>query len=135
MCPGREPGPMTDDDLLAPFDLAVIRTTAQHNDVEEGVLRDALAAHQRTMRENPGVEDLVYEWRKQYDDPVLVRTPDVFVLALPPTVWEQYGDYLDFEDDVLPAVAAVHAEQTLRSDTVSASELASDRAPLLVARE
>ncbi|MBX0303152.1 hypothetical protein [Haloarcula salinisoli] len=126
---------MTDDELLAPFDLAVIRTTAQRNDVEEGVLRDALAAHQRTMRENPGVEDVVYEWRKQYDDPVLVRTPDVFILALPPTVWEEYANYLEFEDGVLPAVAAVHAEQTVRTDAVSASSLVSDRAPLLVARE
>ena len=134
MCLAGQAGPMADDEPLAPFDLAVIRTTAQRNDVEEGVLRDALASHQRAMRENPGVEDLVYEWRNQYDDPVLVRTPELFILALPPTVWEQYGDHLDLEDGTLAAVTAVHAEQTVRNDAVSASELTSERMPLLVGR-
>lgn len=122
------------DDLLAPFDLAVIRTTAQHNDVEEGELRDALASHQRTMRETPGVEDLVYEWRKQYDDPVLVRTPDLFVLALPPTVWEQYADHLEFEDETLAAVTAVHQEQTIRTDAVDFSAIPEGHVALVVAR-
>jgi len=132
---GREPGPMTDEDLLAPFDLAVIRTTAQHNDVEESALRDALASHQRTMRANPGVEDLVYEWRKQYDDPVLVRTPDVFILALPPTVWEEYADYLEFEDETLGAVTAVHQEQTIRTDAVELADLSGRETTLVAARE
>jgi len=126
---------MTDEDLLAPFDLAVIRTTAQHNDVEESALRDALASHQRTMRANPGVEDLVYEWRKQYDDPVLVRTPDVFILALPPTVWAEYADYLEFEDETLGAVTAVHQEQTIRTDAVEFSSIPEGHLALVVARE
>lgn len=134
MCLAGQAGPMADAELLAPFDLAVIRTTAQRNDVEEGVLRDALAAHQRAMRENPGVEDLVYEWRKQYDDPVLVRAPELFILALPPTVWEQYGDHLDLEDGTLAAVTAAHAEQTIRNDAVTAADLTSERMPLLVGR-
>ena len=131
---GAQGGAMTDDDLLAPFDLAVIRTTAQHNDIEEGALRDALADHQRTMRANPGVEDLVYEWRRQYDDPVLVRTPDVFVLALPPTVWEEYADYLEFEAETLGAVTAVHQEQTIRTDAVEFSSIPEGHLALVAGR-
>jgi len=126
---------MTDETLLAPFDLAVIRTTAQHNDVEEAALREALAEHQQTMRENPGVEDLVYEWRKQYDDPVLLRTPELFVLALPPTGWEEYGDYRQLEDELLAAVAAVHQEQTVRTDAVDPAAIPAGHAVLLVTRE
>jgi len=125
---------MTDDDLLEPFDLAVIRTTAQHNDIEERELRDALAHHQRTMRETPGVEDLVYEWRKQYDDPVLVRSPDLFILALPPTVWEQYADHLEFEDETLAAVTAVHQEQTIRTEAVEFGAIPEDNVALVVGR-
>jgi len=126
---------MTETDLLAPFDLAVIRTTAQHNPVDEAALREALTAHQRTMRENPGVEDLVYEWRKQYDDPVLARTPAQFVLAVPPTVWEQYADYLDFEDETLAAVTAVHQEQTIRTESVDLSGMPEGHVALIVGRE
>lgn len=130
----REGQSMTDEALLAPFDLAVIRTTAQHNDIEESELRDALASHQRTMRANPGVEDLVYEWRKQYEDPVLDRTPELFVLALPPTVWEEYGDYLDFESETLAAVTAVHQEQTVRLDSVEFSAIPEGHVALVVGR-
>lgn len=126
---------MTDDELLAPFDVAVIRTAARDNDVEESALREALADQQQTMRENPGVEDLVYEWRKQYDDPVLARTEDVFVLAVPPTIWEEYGDYLDIERSVLQAVVAVHQEQTIRSDEVSPEALADAETVIVVNRE
>jgi len=130
----REGQSMTDEVLLAPFDLAVIRTTAQHNDIEESELRDALASHQRTMRENPGVEDLVYEWRKQYEDPVLDRTPELFVLALPPTVWEEYGDYLGFGNETLAAVTAVHQEQTVRMDSVEFSAIPEGHVALVVSR-
>ena len=126
---------MTESDLLAPFDLAVIRTTAQHNPVDEPTLREALTAQQRTMRENPGVEDLVYEWRKQYDDPVLARTPAMFVLAVPPTVWEQYADYLDFEDETLAAVTAVHQEQTIRTESVDLSGMPEGHVALIVGRK
>jgi hypothetical protein len=126
---------MTETDLLAPFDLAVIRTTAQHNKIEEARLREALTTHQRTMRETPGVEDLVYEWRKQYDDPVLVRTPTMFVLAVPPTVWEEYAEYLDFGDETLAAVTAVHQEQTLRTESVDLSGMPEDHVAIIVSRE
>jgi len=69
---------MTDSDLLRPFDDDVIRAIASENDVEEELLRDALETHQQTMRDTPGVEDLVYEWRKQFDDPIplVVARPD-----------------------------------------------------------
>ena len=135
MCPAIKECPMTDDTLLAPFDDAVLRQVAAANDTELEPLESALASHQRTMRENPGVEDLVYEWRKQYDDPVLVRTPELFILALPPTVWEQYADYLEFEDETLAAVTAVHQEQTIRTETVEFSAIPEDHVALVVGRE
>jgi len=125
---------MTDDRLLAPFDDAVLRQVAAANDTELEALESALASHQRTMRENPGVEDLVYEWRNQYDDPVLVRTPELFILALPPTVWEQYADHLDFEDETLAAVTAVHQEQTVRTEAVEFSAIPEGHVALIVRR-
>ena len=135
MCPAIKECPMTDDTLLAPFDDAVLRQVAAANDTELEALESALASHQRTMRENPGVEDLVYEWRNQYEDPVLLREPDVFIVGIPPTVWDEYGRYLDLEDDMLRALAAVHQEQTLRSDSVDLSGLPDGYATIVVGRE
>jgi hypothetical protein len=123
---------MTDFD---PFDEDVIRAVASENDVDIDLLREALADHQRTMRDNPGVEDLVYEWRKQYDDPVLARTDALFVVSVPPTVWEQYGEHLDMETATLRAVTAAHQEQTLRMDAVSLDGMAVDHAALIACRQ
>ena len=126
---------MTDTELLRPFDADVIRTVAKANDIEIEPLRETLADHQRTMQQNPGVENLVYEWRKQYDDPVLARTDTVFIVAVLPTVWEEYGDYLDIDPPLLRAVTAAHQEQTLRTPDISLSGMPPDHAALVVGRE
>ncbi|WP_135302865.1 hypothetical protein [Haloarcula amylovorans] len=125
---------MTANKSNSPFEGDVIRAVASENDVEEGQLRDALEAHQRVMHDNPGVEDLVYEWRRQYDDPVLARTPETFFVAVPPTVWEEYGDFLGLDDYVLRALSAVHQEQTLRSDAVDLSGMPEGHATIVVSR-
>ena len=125
---------MADTDPLDPFDDDVIRAVADANDVALEPLETAVADHQRTMRDTPGVEDLVYEWRKQYDDPVLFRDQSIFIVAVPPTVWEEYGSYLDLEDDVLRALAAVHQEQTLRTDDVDLSGFPEGHATVVVGR-
>jgi len=126
---------MTDETLLSPFDEKLIAQVARANDIEVERLETAVADHQRTMRETPGVEDLVYEWRKQYDDPVLLREPDVFIVAVPPTVWEEFADYLEFEDELLAAVTAVHQEQTIRTDSVELADLSGRETTLVAARE
>lgn len=125
---------MADTDPFDPFDDDVIRAVADANDVAVEPLETAVADHQRTMRDSPGVEDLVYEWRRQYEDPVLFRDASVFIVAVPPTVWEEYGAYLDLEDDVLRALAAVHQEQTLRTDDVDLSGLPEGHATVVVGR-
>lgn len=125
---------MTDTDLLAPFDDEVIRAVASENDVDEDVLREALEDHQGTMRDNPGVDDLVYEWRKRFENPVLSRTDSRYVVAVRVSVWEEFGDYLDLKEDVLAAVVAVHQEQVLRSLSAEALTTAPELVPLVVAR-
>lgn len=125
---------MTDSESLAVFDEAVVRTVADENDVPEAELREALAAHQRTMASNPGVEDLVYEWRKRFDDPVLHRTPESYVVGVPPSVWEEFRDYMDLEADVFTALTAVHQEQTLQTGAIAAESIPPEHVALVVAR-
>lgn len=125
---------MSQSALLAPFEDEVIRGVAGTNNVEEDQLRTALADHQRTMRTNPGVEDLVYEWRKRFDESVLNRTPETFFMAVRESVWEEYGDYLELDDYLLAAVVAVHQEQVLREDAISSDALDADSVAIVVSR-
>jgi len=125
---------MNDPTLLAPFDDDVARGVAGTNSVDEEQLRSALADHQRTMRENPGVEDLVYEWRKRFDDAVLHRTPETFFMAVRETVWEEYGAHLGLDDYLLAAVVAVHQEQVLRETAVDSSTIDENAVALVVSR-
>jgi len=125
---------MDDTALLAPFADEVVRGVAGANSVDEEQLRSALADHQRTMRENPGVEDLVYEWRKRFDDAVLHRTPETFFMAVRETVWEEYGTHLGLDDYLLAAVVAVHQEQVLRETAVDSTGIDEDAVALVVSR-
>ncbi|MDQ2072177.1 hypothetical protein ACODNH_18085 [Haloarcula sp. NS06] len=125
---------MTDATLLAPFDDEVVRGVAGTNSVDEEQLRSALADHQRTMRETPGVEDLVYEWRKRFDDAVLHRTPETFFMAVRENVWEEYGTHLGLDDYLLAAVVAVHQEQVLRETAVESSAIDESVVALVVSR-
>jgi len=125
---------MTDSDLLSPFDDDVIRAVAGANDIEEDRLRTALEDHQRTMRETPGVEDLVYEWRKRFDDAVLLRTPDTFYVSVREGIWREYGDHLELDDRLLGAVVAVHQEQVLRDDAVESDALDETTVAVVVSR-
>jgi len=125
---------MDEATLLAPFDDEVIRAVAGTNSVDEEQLRSALADHQRTMRENPGVEDLVYEWRKRFDDAVLHRTPETFFIAVRESVWAEYGAHLGIDDYLLAAVVAVHQEQVLRETAVDSSDIDTDAVALVASR-
>ena len=125
---------MDDPALLAPFDDDVVRAVAGTNSVDEEQLRSALADHQRTMRENPGVEDLVYEWRKRFDDAVLHRTPETFFIAVRESVWAEYGAHLGIDDYLLAAVVAVHQEQVLRETAVDSSDIDTDAVALVASR-
>jgi hypothetical protein len=125
---------MAETELLSPFDGEVIRSVAGTNGVDEEQLRSALADHQRTMRQNPGVEDLVYEWRKRFDEAVLHRTPETFFMAVRETVWEEYGTHLGLDDYLLAAVVAVHQEQVLREPAVDSDAIDADAVALVVSR-
>ena len=126
---------MSDDELLSPFDEEVLHAVADDSRIEVQALRETVADHQRTMRETPGVEDLVYEWRKQYDDPVVARTASLFIVAVPPTVWEEYGDYLDIDTPMLRALTAVHQEQTVRTPEATLDGMPDGHTTLVVGRE
>ncbi|WP_424018919.1 hypothetical protein ACOZ4N_05470 [Halorientalis pallida] len=103
------------EDLLAPFDDDLLATVAGRHDLDEATLRDLLTSHQRQVRDNPGVEDIVYEWRSQFhEQPVLQRTDDTYFLRLRAHVWDEFADALDIAEADLHAVLDAHEEQCRR---------------------
>ncbi|MFB6084154.1 MAG: hypothetical protein ABEJ94_07915 [Halorientalis sp.] len=119
-------------DLLAPFDDDLLATVAGRHDLDEATLRDLLARHQKQVRENPGVEDIVYEWRSQFhEQPVLQRTEDTYVLRLRAHVWDEFADALDISEADLHAVLDAHEEQTRRE---TGAGLGDDERAMVLAR-
>lgn len=103
------------DDLLAPFDDDLIELVAGRSDVSESELRDLIVRHQRQVRDNPGVEDIVYEWRSQFhEQPVLHRTEDAYYLRLRSHVWDEFATALDIPETDLHALLEIHEEQSRR---------------------
>lgn len=105
------------EDELRPFDADVVTETAAEYGVDEATLTDAVRAHQQSVAELPGVENLVYEWRKQYGAPVVERTERVYYLVVPDWVWGEFGDSLGIGDRILDALVDVHRRTvTARTD-------------------
>jgi len=111
---------MIDSDELSAFADDVIAAVAADHGVDRDRLTDLVRSHQSNVRDLPGVDDLVYEWRNQFHlDPMLARTDDAYYLALPAHVWDEFGDDLGVDDDERAALIAVHDRQA-RTDAKTA---------------
>jgi transposase-like protein len=112
-------------DPLDPFDATLIEAVAADHGLDSERLRTLVRRHQEQMREMPGVENLVYEWRKLLPrDPLVERREVVSLLVVEPNVWPQFADALEVEADALTAIKAVHERQL--SDTVGADASGGD---------
>jgi hypothetical protein len=118
---------------LAAFDDGIIGTVSEEYDIDEHALRAIATAHQEGIRDLPGVDDIVYEWRNQFhQDPLVHRTETVYVLAVQSHVWDEFGDSLDVTDAELTALRALHDGQA-RSLTGETPRFDAD-APLVLTR-
>lgn len=106
---------MTDSDPLAAFDEHVLTAVTEETALDGTQLRDALRRHQEHARSLPGVDDLVYEWRRFLPyDPLVHRETRAYYLVFQPSVWSEFGEQLAFSDATLAAVRAVHDRQLRR---------------------
>jgi len=127
---------MTDRDELAVFGVDVVEEVAADHDLSSDRLADVARAHQSTVRDAPGVDTLVYEWRNYFHlDPMLAHTDDAYYLAVPDHVWEEFAGGIDADDGELRALRALHDRQARRdAETVGldAGRFDGDEAILLV---
>jgi hypothetical protein len=103
-------------DPLAPFDADIVESVAERTDTDPAHLRDLLRRHQVTARDLPGIDNLVYEWRRYLPyDPVVARTDEAFHCVVLPEVWGDFADALDIDDSDLERLLAVHDRQARRA--------------------
>lgn len=99
-------------DPLAAFDDRVLEATAAEVDYSPDALRELVRRHQALVRETPGVDDLLYEWRKYYPyDPLVARTDRAFHVVLRDRVWTEFTDRLGLSSAERRALLAVHERQ------------------------
>lgn len=102
-------------DPLAPFDDDLVVDAASEAGPGADGVASALRAHQESVREYPGVDDLVYEWRRgMASDPLVTRGDVAYYLVVLDHVWTEFGERLGFADDLLAAVRRVHDRQARR---------------------
>ncbi|MFB6305070.1 MAG: hypothetical protein ABEH47_07880 [Haloferacaceae archaeon] len=95
-------------DPLAAFDAAAFDAVA----FDAQRLRRLARRHQETVRENPGVDDIVYEWRRAYPhQPLVERTDAAYYLLVEPAAWREFGDALGLDGAARDALRALHARQ------------------------
>ena len=99
-------------DELAAFDEDLL---AQVGDVGPERLATLAREHQAGIRALPGVDDIVYEWRRSLQgDPLLHRSPAVYVLSLPGRVWMEFLDRLEATGEESAALRELHDRQARR---------------------
>lgn len=92
----------------SPFSDDVVAAVADEREVDADDLGALVERHQRSVRSLSGVDELVYEWRKNFDGAVLDRTEATYYLSVPERVWGEFGESLDLSADATDALAAVH---------------------------
>lgn len=91
------------------FDEEIVTDVARTRGLSSTALRTLLERHQSTVRENPGADSLVYEWRRYHPgDPLVARTPDWYVCAVRPAIWDEFATAMGAD---LGAVREVHDRQ------------------------
>ncbi|PSP31781.1 hypothetical protein BRC64_08845 [Halobacteriales archaeon QH_10_67_22] len=126
---------MSERDELAVFDEAVVADVAADHGLDSDRLADLARTHQSNVRDLPGVDDIVYEWRNYFHmDPLLARTETAYYLALPDHVWDEFAEDIDLDGDRRAALVALHDRQA-RNDADTAGldtgRLDGDRAVVL----
>ena len=99
-------------DPLAAFDDEHLRAAAADENVDPADLRSLVRRHQERVRELPGVENLVYEWRRTFPrSPLIERREDAYYLLLRTDVWAEYREALSLTDVAFAALQTAHAQQ------------------------
>lgn len=100
------------DRLAETFEESVLAAVAADHGHTVEELRTLVRRHQSLAARLPGVENLVYEWRKQFpNDPVVERREEAYYLSVAEGVWPEYAEALSLSAAEERALRAVHRKQ------------------------
>lgn len=89
---------------------------AARTDTDPETLRALVRRQQEAARDLPGIDNLIYEWRKLLPyDPVVVRTETAFHCVVLPDVWDDFAAALELDDAAFERLLAVHDRQARRA--------------------
>ena len=125
---------MTADPLPPVFGPVDVDEIATRHDVTADRLRTLVSSHQDQMAELPGVENLVYEWRSQFDLPVRHQSDQCYVVDAPPWAWAEFATALDAREDEMAALQEVHRHAVLGHEDAELPADA-DANPMVLLRE
>jgi hypothetical protein len=112
---------MGEGDPLAPFDEALFDVVGTDANVDAVRVRTLAVRHQRSMADLPGVENLLYEWRRNHGGAELGRTDEAYFAAAPATVWDEFATSLGATDAERQALVSLHERQVQRTLDVTAA--------------
>jgi hypothetical protein len=102
---------MTRDELAA-FEDDLL---AEVGDADSERLATLAREHQAGVRALPGVDDIVYEWRRTLPgEPLLYRSTALYVLVLPGRVWVEFLEGMELAESEASALRELHRRQARR---------------------
>jgi len=125
---------MTADPLARVFGPVDVDDIATRHDVTADRLRTLVSSHQEGMAELPGVENLVYEWRSQFDLSVRHQSDRCYVVDAPAWAWAEFATALDASEEEMAALQEVHRHAVLAHDHTDLPA-GSDANPMVLLRE
>lgn len=96
-------------DPLDPFDSARLDEVAADHGLSADTLETLVVRHHAHADAMPGVDELVFEWRRFLGyDPLVARTEDAYHLAVDESIWWEFGEQLGLEDEAVEALVTLH---------------------------
>lgn len=120
-------------DPLAPFDPDRLGDVAVDRGLAVETLETLVRRHHAHADSMPGVDELVFEWRRFLGyEPLVVRTDDAYHLAVDESIWNEFGAQMGVDDEAVDALMALHDREARA--TADDSTAYDRRAAMVLAR-
>lgn len=122
-------------DPLEPFDPERLREVAAERGVTVDALERLVARHHAHADSMPGVDELVFEWRRFLGyDPLVARTDDAYHLAVDESVWREFGAQMGVDDEAVETLMTLHDRQARAAADDGSTAPYDRRAAMVLAR-
>jgi len=120
-------------DPLTPFDADRLAAVAADRGVPVDTLEELVTRHHAHADSMPGVDELVFEWRRFLDyDPLVLRTDDAYHLAVDESIWREFGAQMELDGEEVNTLLALHDREARATAGTDGSTAPYDRRAAMV---